>query len=148
MSVEYVPLSFVDTSILVYGFAADDPARSPIAQALVDELMSARAFLTSTQVLQEFYVTMTGKIRRRVTSAEALRHLEQLAQFPVFTNDYNNIREAIEISADHKFSFWDALIVVSAARSHAARLYTEDLQHGRVILGVEIVNPFREKRAR
>jgi len=38
------------------------------------------------------------------------------------------------------------LILVAAARSRAARLYTEDLQHGRVVLGVEIVNPCREAR--
>jgi predicted nucleic acid-binding protein len=60
--------------------------------------------------------------------------------------DYTAIREAIHLSGKHSFSFWDALIVVAAARSRAARLYTEDLQHGRVVLGVEIVNPFREAR--
>jgi predicted nucleic acid-binding protein len=40
-------------------------------------------------------------------------------------------------------SFWDALVVVAAARSGAKRLYTEDLQNGQMLLGVEVVNPFR-----
>ncbi|HYK63242.1 MAG TPA: hypothetical protein VEV85_27645 [Bryobacteraceae bacterium] len=60
--------------------------------------------------------------------------------------DYTAIREAIDLSDKHSFSFWDALIIAAAARSRAVRLYTEDLQHGRVVLGVEIVNPFREAR--
>ncbi len=33
--------------------------------------------------------------------------------------------------------------MVAASRSGAKRIYTEDLQHGQIILGVEIVNPFR-----
>jgi predicted nucleic acid-binding protein len=39
-------------------------------------------------------------------------------------------------------SFWDALIVVTAAKCGATVLYTEDLNHGQEILGVRIVNPF------
>jgi predicted nucleic acid-binding protein len=34
-------------------------------------------------------------------------------------------------------------IVVAAGLSGAKILYTEDLQHGQVLLGVRIVNPFR-----
>ena len=146
MSDEYIPLSFIDTNILVYAFAPDDPVRSPIAQALIDQLLTARAFLTSTQVLQEFYVNLTRKIRRTVSPSQALAYMDQLAEFPVLANDYSVIREAIHLSGNHSLSLWDALIVVAAAHSRAARLYTEDLQHGRVILGVEIVNPFREAR--
>jgi predicted nucleic acid-binding protein len=40
-------------------------------------------------------------------------------------------------------SFWDALVVVAAAKSEAKYLYTEDLPDGQIILGVEVVNPFR-----
>jgi predicted nucleic acid-binding protein len=43
-------------------------------------------------------------------------------------------------------TFWDALILVAAAPSGATRLYSEDLQHGRTVLGVEIANPFRRAR--
>jgi len=56
--------------------------------------------------------------------------------------DYGTIREAAVLARDAVVSFWDALIVVAAARSGARRLYTEDLNHGQKILGVEIVNPF------
>jgi predicted nucleic acid-binding protein len=39
-------------------------------------------------------------------------------------------------------SFWDALIVSTALSIGARRLLTEDMQHGRVIEGMTIENPF------
>ena len=74
---------------------------------------------------------------------EVLRILDRITKFSVFTVGYAAIREAAELSDRDAFSFWDALVLVAAARSGATRLYTEDLQHGRTVLGVEIVNPFR-----
>ena len=61
MSADPAPLSFVDTNIFVYAFANDDTVRAPIAQHLLDQLMAAQALVTSTQVLQELFVTLTRK---------------------------------------------------------------------------------------
>ncbi len=144
-AVDPAPPAFVDTNVLVYAFANDDTVRAPIAQELLDRLMAGRLFYTSTQVLQEFFVTLTRKGQRTVSANEALAMLDLLAKFPVFHIDYPAIRAAAELSARHTLSFWDALIIVSAARSGAACLYSEDLQHGRTILGVKIVNPFRPR---
>jgi predicted nucleic acid-binding protein len=135
--------SFVDTNVFVYALAADDAKRSPIAQRLVRRLISERALSTSTQVLQELFVTLTRKVRDRFTPEQALRYLDQIAASPVVMLDYGAIRSAVGLCASAHLSFWDALVVVAAARSGAKRLYTEDLQHGQTILGVEIVNPFR-----
>ncbi len=143
MSAEPHPPSFVDTNILVYALAADDPDRAPVAQKLLRELMLAQLFHTSTQVLGELYVTLTRKVRKQFRPAEALNYLDQIAQWPVTTPDSRAVRDAAQLSDRAKLSYWDALVIVAAARSGARRLYTEDLKHGRTILGVEIVNPFR-----
>jgi predicted nucleic acid-binding protein len=145
MSADPLPVSFVDTNVLVYALAADDAKRSPIAQKLVRELMAAQAFQTSTQVLQELYVTLTRKVRTPMTAQRALRYLDQLAVWPVAVLDYGAVRDAVELSASARLSFWDALVLVAAARSGAKRVYTEDLQDGQTILGVEIVNPFGKR---
>jgi predicted nucleic acid-binding protein len=139
--------SFLDTNVLVYALAADDERRSPIAQELVRELMVSRTLHTSTQVLQELFVTLTRKVRTPLTSEQALRYLDQIATWPVTVLDYDAVRSAIQLSSSKSLSFWDALVVVAAARSGAKRLYTEDLQHGQIILGVEVVNPFRSSQA-
>ena len=143
MSADAPPASFVDTNVLVYALAADDRKRSPVAQELLRELMTTQTLHTSTQVLQELFVTLTRKVRTPLTAEQALRYLDQIAAWPVAVLDYGAIRAAIELRATSSLSFWDALVVVAAARSGAKRLYTEDLQNGQVILGVEVVNPFR-----
>ena len=134
---------FVDTNVLVYAVADDDPRRSATAQSLIRSLRSAGSLRTSTQVLQELYVTLTRKVQRRLTSEQALEYLDEIAVSPVTGIDYELVRTAAMLSSAHTLSLWDSLMVVAAARSGAKRLYTEDLQHGRKILGLEIVNPFR-----
>ena len=134
--------SFVDTNVFVYAVLDDDPERQSIASDLVGRLAESEVLQTSTQVLQELYVVLTRKMRHKFTPREALAYLNRIARAPVTGIDYGLVREAAELSARHTFSMWDALVIVAAARSGAERLYSEDLQHGRKILGVEIVNPF------
>jgi len=86
--------SFVDTNVLVYAVADDDPVRRLVAQTLVDTLAAAQALHTSTQVLQELYVVLTRKVRRWFTSAEAIDYLDRIARAPVTTTDYRLVRQA------------------------------------------------------
>ena len=134
--------SFVDTNVFVYAVIDDDPERQSVASDLVGRLAESEVLQTSTQVLQELYVVLTRKVRRKFTPREALSYLDRIARAPVAAIDYSVVREAAELSARHTLSMWDALVIVSAARSGSERLYSEDLQHGRKILGVEILNPF------
>jgi predicted nucleic acid-binding protein len=50
---------------------------------------------------------------------------------------------ALELRAAHGFSYWDSAIVAAALALGAKRLFTEDLSHGQMVEGVEIVDPFR-----
>jgi len=137
-------VSFVDSNIFVYCIVNDDPARSPIARHLIDRLTDLGTLRTSTQVLQELYVNLVKKARRGWDSGSALDYLDEIAKWPVWVNDYSDIRRAVQLTTEVNLSFWDALIVVAAANSGAKRLYSEDMQDDQVILGVRIVNPFRE----
>jgi predicted nucleic acid-binding protein len=143
MSADSPQPSFTDTNIFVYALAGGDAARSAIAQELIRTLMLNGSLRTSTQVLGELYTTLTQKVAQKLTPEQAMRYMDRIAAFPVIGLDYAAVRAAAELCAQHKFSYWDAQIVVAASRAGAARLYSEDLQHGRVVLGVEIVDPFR-----
>jgi len=134
--------SFVDTNVFVYAVTDDEPRRQAIARELLGQLTESEVLQTSTQVLQELYVILTRKVQRKFTPREALAYLDRIARSPVTGIDYSVVREAAELSSRHTLSMWDALVIVAAARSGAERLYSEDLQHGRKILGVEILNPF------
>lgn len=135
-------LSFVDTNVLVYAFDQQVSAKKQVAQQLLSELMESDRLQLSTQVLQELFVTLTRKVSRPCSIGEALGVLEDLAAWPLMVVDYAAIRAAIRLGEHARLSFWDALIVVAAARAGARVLYTEDRNDGQEILGVRITNPF------
>jgi predicted nucleic acid-binding protein len=138
--------SFVDTNVFVYAAGAPDDKRAQVAQALLRELMRTDALRTSTQVIQELFVTLTRKIAPPLSAEQTLQYLDEIAAWPIFTPDYRAVRDAVLLSGRARLSFWDSLVVVAAARSGASRLYTEDLHDGQTILGVEVVNPFRRRQ--
>jgi predicted nucleic acid-binding protein len=133
--------SFLDTNLLVY---TDDQSRRQKQQAAVAVLERCRrtsSGVVSTQVLQEYFVTATRKLG--VPAEIARRKVELFARFDLFLIGYEDILAAIDLHRLHGFSLWDALVVRAATRSGCSVLYSEDLQHGRRIDGLEIVNPFR-----
>ena len=133
---------FVDANVLAYAFDKSSSPKKQVAQRLIEELMEEGRLRVSTQVLQELFVTLTRKVSRPCSIEEALAVLEDLAAWPLMVVDYAAIRAAAGLAGQAKISFWDALIVVSAARAGAEALYTEDLNDGQEILGVRISNPF------
>ena len=51
---------------------------------------------------------------------------------------------ASRVEEANQVSFWDALILVAAAKGGASTLVSEDLNAGQVIAGVTIENPFAD----
>ncbi len=50
------------------------------------------------------------------------------------------------LARDHGFAFHDALVVAAALETGCDTLYSENMQHGRGVVGLTIINPFREAR--
>lgn len=135
--------TFFDTNVLVYVFDFDAPDKSRKAHELMRGHVASGGLLLSTQVLQEFYVTVTRKLARPLPDDTALAALRQLATLPTVRVDSRLVLEAARRSPALTLSFWDALIVQAAIEGGATHLLSEDLQHGRQIDGVTIQNPFR-----
>lgn len=136
-------LAFFDTNILVYLFDADSPDKRRRAQEIFRGEVEAGRFVTSTQVLQEFYVAVTRKLAPPLPPDEAEEAVAALAELPVTPIDSRLILQGIRRGREMQLSFWDALIIEAALTSGAARLLTEDLQHGREVAGLKIENPFQ-----
>lgn len=134
--------AFLDTNILVYAFDRSDEVRHRQASALVEKLIDQRAACVSTQILKEFYVVTTRKIADPLTHEEACAILDDFSMLTVVEETLPLLRRALRLCGRFQLSLWDASIVAAAAWSGCDRLYTEDLQAGQVIDGVEIVNPF------
>ena len=136
--------TFVDTNVLIYAHDVDAGRKHERARELLRTLWADRAGILSTQVLQEFYVNATRKIRKPLTRPEARSVVETYAAWCVDGITPNDLSAAFQIEDQARIGFWDALIIAVAARSGARRIVSEDLNNGQSIAGVSIHNPFTE----
>ena len=135
--------SFIDSNVLVYLFDQDAPKKKAIAQQILQTEGSAGNIVISTQVLQEFYVTVTRKLAQPLKAATALDTVDRFAMLPLVAVDAPLILSAIRRSQKDVISFWDSLIIDSALKAGVQRLLSEDLQHGTIVDGMRIENPFQ-----
>ena len=139
--------AFFDTNLLVYLFDSASPEKQGKARDVFSERATRDEVLLSTQVLQEFYVTVTRRLAAPLSADQAERLVRDFAAFPVVSTDAPLVVAAVALSRRHRLSLWHAMIVVAARAGGATELLTEDLQHGQVLEGVRIVNPFRAAAA-
>jgi len=135
---------FVDTNILVYAHDLSAGNRHAKASAIIESLWEAETGVISTQVLQEFYVTVTRKVKSPLTPAQAREIVTNYLSWPVQANDPEMTIQASEIGEKNNLSFWDALIIAAALRLQAHSMMTEDLNHGQIIESILVQNPFLE----
>jgi predicted nucleic acid-binding protein len=136
MSVE----CFLDTNVLVYAVSSAEGDALKRERAL--GLVRQADFGLSAQVLQEFYVTVTRKIRKPLSPELAVALMDEYRLFPMVPTDYPLIVSAVEISLRYGVSYWDGAILAAAEVLEAPILYTEDLTHGRQYGPIRAVNPF------
>jgi predicted nucleic acid-binding protein len=135
--------SFVDTNILVYAEDRDAKAKHAAARDLIVELWNQRAGVLSIQVLQEFYVNVTKKVKKPLTSAKALEVIEEYLTWTVVENTGRLLTSAIELQQKAQLSFWDAMVVQAAIEAGCDKLYSEDMNAGQRFRPLVIVNPFK-----
>ena len=136
--------TFVDTNVLIYAHDLDAGSRRRRAAERLTELWETRAGRLSTQVLQEFYVNVTQKIKvplSRSAAREVVRNYASWVESPITSA---TVVRASEIGEIWNISFWDAMILAAAEQDQAFQLLSEDMNHGQLIAGVKIVNPFLE----
>ena len=127
---------FLDTNILVYAFASNDP-RSGRAEALL-----AAGGVISVQVLNEFVNVSRRKLRREWAEIEDALGVLRTILDPPIPLTIKLHEAAVWLARDHGFPFYDSLIITAAIRAGCGILYSEDMQHGQTVDGVTIRNPF------
>jgi len=135
-------IEFVDTNVLVYAFDPSAQSKKAAAEALVARLWETETGCLSVQVLQEFFVAVTRKVAKPLEVDEAAQRIRELAVWRVFTPSAGDVLAAIALQNEANLNFWDAMVVHAAAEMGCRMLWSEDLNHGRVLRGVTIRNPF------
>lgn len=133
---------FVDTNVLVYFRDSREPDKQARAGAWLERLWQERTGRLSYQVLQEYYVTVTRKLKPGLSENEARRDVKRLTAWHPVPTDDAIFEAAWQLQDEASFSWWDALIVAAAQSCGARTLLSEDMQHGREIGPLKIVNPF------
>jgi predicted nucleic acid-binding protein len=135
--------AFVDTNILVYARDAGAGEKQVLAAALLDELWRSRRGRISVQVLNEYYVTVTQKLRPGMPQEAAWSDLVALRAWDPVPLDWPLMEQAHWLHGQYALSWWDALVVAAAEMADCATLYSEDLTHGAAYGRVQVINPFR-----
>jgi predicted nucleic acid-binding protein len=128
--------SFLDTNVLIYAFSDDAAKTERAAEAL------AAGGSISVQVLNEFVTVCRKKLKLDWKEIEERLEVARALVSDVVPVGIDTHEKAVELARDHGFSFYDALIVAAAIELNCAELLTEDLQDGRVVMGLTIRNPF------
>lgn len=141
MSVDLITTrSFIDTNILVYAEASDEPVKQRAALALLKQLYGGAWGVLSTQVLQEYCNVALKKLRLPAPHIRA--QLDLYEQFEIVQVTPAIIRAGLDLHQTRSVGFYDALIVASAQVAGCSVLFSEDLNTGESMAGVRIINPF------
>ena len=129
----------LDSNILIYAELEPESAKGKRAAELI--LRAARDGVIPVQVLGEYL----RFVQRRAPPSfeEAIRQasLYQAAFLTPPTTDAV-MKKACEMARSHRLQLWGCVVTVAALDAGAKVLLTEDMQDGRSLGGLRLLNPF------
>jgi predicted nucleic acid-binding protein len=133
--------AFFDTNVLLYAFDIQRGTALDIRADRAEDILS-HGGVVSVQVLNEFVDVASRKSKLSWDKiADLLQVIEALCGRALpLTAETHTV--AIDISKRYGFRIYDSLILAAAMQAGCTTVYTEDMQHGQVVEGVRIVNPF------
>jgi predicted nucleic acid-binding protein len=130
----------LDTNLLVYTVDSAAGIRHRLARDIVLSAVRRDCWLT-LQAISEFYSVATRKmiVPRPDAAGQAADWLEL---FPCAAASETAVRTALWAASAGGASYWDALLLATAAEAGCVTVLTEDLADGEQLVGVQIHNPF------
>jgi len=125
---------------LIYSVDTTAAVRHGLAMQIVLAAARCDCWLT-LQSVSEFYAASTRK-RIIPPAVAAARANDWLTAFPQAAPTPTAVRTALGHAANGRASYWDALLISTAAEAGCLLILTEDLADGSMLSGVEIHNPF------
>ena len=133
---------FLDTNVFIYLFDETDDFKRRRAESVVQSAIDGRSGCISYQIVQETLNVLTGRLNIGQQVAEVLMDTTLAPLWTIYPSP-TLFRLGLDVRARYRFSYYDSLIVAAALQAGCTRLYTEDMQHGQVIDGLTIEDPFR-----
>lgn len=139
---------FLDSNVVLYTVDYDTPDKQELATTLIGGLLMQHRAVVSYQVVQEYFNTCLRKFPKQAAGPDALRYANEVL-WPICEVLPSPLlmERGLRLHTRYSYSYYDSLILSAALEARCGTLYSEDLQHGQKIEGVEIINPFLELAA-
>ena len=136
-------LVFVDTKVLISAEDGAEADKQHSALAWIERLWRARSGRLSTQVLNEFYVNVTRKLKPAMPQGDARARVRRYAAgWTPWQIDHATVETAWAMEARHGLQYWDCLVLAAAQHSGCTLVLSEDMQHEGRYGAVQVINPF------
>ena len=133
----------VDTNVLLYAYDRGEPSRQPQALALLDRLAVNGSGVLTSQVLAEFFVNATRRLKPPLTTEEAYGCIQNyILSWEILDISGPIVLEAVRGVRTYQMAYWDAQIWASARMNQILIVFSEDFGQRNTIEGVNFVNPF------
>ena len=136
-------LVFVDTKVLISAEDGAEADKQHRALDWIERLWRARSGRLSTQVLNEFYVDVTRKLKPAMPQGDARARVRRYAAgWNPWQIDHATVETAWAMEARHGLQYWDCLVLAAAQHSGCTLVLSEDMQHEGRFGAVQVINPF------
>ncbi len=130
----------LDTNVLAYAEGVNGASMKKTALDLIRAL-PAGAVVLPAQAVGELFQVLVRKDQRTPSQARAAI-LTWCDVFSVVETSQPVLFGAAELAATHRLSFWDGVVLASAAEAGCRLLLSEDLHPGFTWNSVTVANPF------
>jgi len=138
--------SLIDSNILVYAYDKSESTKNAIAEKILEEIFTnERTSAVSTQNISEFYINVTKKIEKPISTTEAyhvIQEIMSMSNVKTLTTQKQTILKAISISTNYNIHYWDALIVAVMQENDINTIITENEKDFQKVPSLTVINPF------
>jgi predicted nucleic acid-binding protein len=136
----------LDSNVLIYALIEPPEPRGDRARELILRCTHGNTAILLLQALAEF---STVAMRKYGLSAfDVQNRVDALRQpIPIEAAAEEDLLAALDLVRNHRLAFWDAMMCATASRAGLQYLLSEDMQDGRRLGALTILNPFRLENA-
>jgi predicted nucleic acid-binding protein len=135
-----------DSNVLIYALVEPPEPRGDRARELILRGAQRNTAILLLQALAEFSTVAMRKYRLRPSDVQS-RVDAFRGPIPVEVAAERDLFAALDLVRYHQLGFWDALMCATAGRAGLQYLLSEDMQDGRRLGNLRIVNPFNPENA-
>jgi predicted nucleic acid-binding protein len=136
----------LDSNVLIYALIEPPEPRGDRARELILRCTHGNTAILLLQALTEFSTVAMQKYG--LSAFDVQNRVDALRQpIPIEAAAEEDLLAALDLVRNHRLAFWDAMMCATASRAGLQYLLSEDMQDGRRLGALTILNPFRLENA-